>query len=117
MTRINLRIPLVFQYFQSRQLAGPYCIRAAHGQSQFLKAPLNQVGHSIKSFLGALVILAALLSPFTSCPSLAQEAAPDAANADSSATEGEVGKAEEVEERTAGVLEILQQHDQEPDAY
>ncbi len=29
------------QYFLSWQLAGPYAIRAAHGQTQFLEAPFN----------------------------------------------------------------------------
>jgi flagellar motility protein MotE (MotC chaperone) len=59
---------------------------------------LNPKGCSIKSFLGALVMLVALLSPFASCLSLAQEAEPDAAKADSPATEEAVAEAEEVEE-------------------
>ena len=36
----NLRIPLIIQYFLSRQLAGPYFIRGAHGQKHFLEGPL-----------------------------------------------------------------------------
>ena len=42
MANNNLKEPLIIQYFFSRQLAGPYCIRAAHGQNQFLDASLKQ---------------------------------------------------------------------------
>ena len=47
--RKGLTMPLIIQYFLSRQLACPYFIRAAHGQNQFLEAPLTLPAEVLKS--------------------------------------------------------------------
>ena len=68
----NLR-PLadgVVQYFLSRQLAGPYFIRAAYGQNQFLEVPLCHLnGRMIGQFhMGVKCGIALFLWQISCCP-------------------------------------------------
>jgi hypothetical protein len=58
--------PLIIQYFHSRQLAGPYFIRAAHGQKQeFRGALLIEIYLNVLWVLLLLTVLPMISAPTT----------------------------------------------------